>query len=357
MPSSSSTPAQPPHHHHITTYAIPSSSPPSLPRTTTISQPPPKGAFGLSEALKERQLHKKTLHEKDSNYDLSVIKVQFHQFIHSKVLEPSNYNSYDLETRRDFKDYTQMEPQTFKEEIIKNMDSIEQCIVKRAHHERELQNRLKRLNERKLQIQQCKIQKVKASYASSGETDCSRIVSDKGNDQGLENQSNTSEDENTRSRNMLVEKVDSNVISDSPDMCDNEIQTDQNVVECDDEQLVDQAWEKHSHASFCAPTALDMEVLIQTCLMPLAIKTQNDSFTFVHELKETAFATNQKSTGVTPHSWPQVRKLSFAMPYNVNAPDPSRNSLKHVSFQSPRESVGSNDMVHNYYLEEAKKKA
>ncbi|GJR34392.1 retrovirus-related pol polyprotein from transposon TNT 1-94 [Tanacetum coccineum] len=30
----------------------------------------------------------------------------------------------------------------------------------------------------------------------------------------------------------------------------------------------------------------DMEILIKTCLMPLAIKTQNDSFTFVHELKQ-----------------------------------------------------------------------
>ncbi|GJS71464.1 hypothetical protein Tco_0704305 [Tanacetum coccineum] len=60
---------------------------------------------------------------------------------------------------------------------------------------------------------------------------------------------------------------------------------------------------------------------------------------------------------VTPHSWPQVRKSSFAKPYNVNALGPSRNSPKHVSFQSTKESVGSNDMVHNYYLEEAKKKA
>ncbi|GJU69259.1 hypothetical protein Tco_1255518 [Tanacetum coccineum] len=60
---------------------------------------------------------------------------------------------------------------------------------------------------------------------------------------------------------------------------------------------------------------------------------------------------------VTPHSWPQVRKSSFAKPYDVNAPDPSRNNLKHVSFQSPREYVGSNDMVHNSYLEEAKKNA
>nr|GEY88580.1 ribonuclease H-like domain-containing protein [Tanacetum cinerariifolium] len=29
-----------------------------------------------------------------------------------------------------------------------------------------------------------------------------------------------------------------------------------------------------------------MEILIQTCLMPLAIKTQNDSFKFIHELKQ-----------------------------------------------------------------------
>nr|GEW07253.1 hypothetical protein [Tanacetum cinerariifolium] len=35
-----------------------------------------------------------------------------------------------------------------------------------------------------------------------------------------------------------VQEVDSNVIPDSPDMCDNDIQTDQNVVECDDERVV-----------------------------------------------------------------------------------------------------------------------
>nr|GEV32134.1 hypothetical protein [Tanacetum cinerariifolium] len=208
------------------------------------------------------------------------MKVKFDQFIHSKVLKPSNYNSYDLETRRDFKEYTQMEPQTFKDAIIPNMDSIEQCIVERASHEQELQNGLKRLNERKLQIQKCKVQKVKASNASSGDKDCSRIVSDKENDQVSENQSNTSGDESSRSRNecndkstsmddtdirpsydtesmievpyiteynvfvvdtqhseqseciintCVVEKVDSNVIPDSPDMCDNDIQIEQNV--------------------------------------------------------------------------------------------------------------------------------
>nr|GEU64319.1 reverse transcriptase domain-containing protein [Tanacetum cinerariifolium] len=76
---------------------------------------------------------------------------------------------------------------------------IEYCIVERACHEQETQNRLKRLNERKLQIQECKVQKVKATDASSRDTNCSAIVSDKENDQGLENQGNTSGDESTSS--------------------------------------------------------------------------------------------------------------------------------------------------------------
>ncbi|GKA51999.1 hypothetical protein Tco_0745195 [Tanacetum coccineum] len=51
-------------------------------------------------------------------------------------------------------------------------------------------------------------------------------------------------------------------------------------------EFVDQAWVKHSKDHFRAPTANDIEILIKTCLMPLALKTQNDSFAFVHELKK-----------------------------------------------------------------------
>ncbi|GJR73165.1 hypothetical protein Tco_0085530 [Tanacetum coccineum] len=203
----------------------------------------------------ENQLNNEILHEKDSKSTLSVIKVEFDKFIHSEVLKSSNYDSNAREAIR---------------------------------HEQEIQNRLKRLNERKLQIQECMVQKVKASDSSLGEKDCNRIVSDKGNDQGLENQSNTSGDESSRSMNecndkstsrddidirhsydtkpivevpytteynvfsidiqyseepeciintCVVEKVNSNVIPHSPDMCDNEIQTDLNAVECDDEHV------------------------------------------------------------------------------------------------------------------------
>ncbi|GKF03596.1 hypothetical protein Tco_0030519 [Tanacetum coccineum] len=100
------------------------------------------------------------------------------------------------------------------------MESIEQCIVERACHEQEMHNRMK-----------------------------SRIVSDKGNDQGLENQRNSPGDESSRSKNECNDKstsgdhtyirpsydtepiveVNSNVIPNSLDICDNDIQTDQNA--------------------------------------------------------------------------------------------------------------------------------
>nr|GEY83206.1 hypothetical protein [Tanacetum cinerariifolium] len=51
-------------------------------------------------------------------------------------------------------------------------------------------------------------------------------------------------------------------------------------------QTIDDAWTKHSKDLFFAPTAHDMEILIQTCLIPLAIKTQGDSLKFVNELKQ-----------------------------------------------------------------------
>nr|GEY99008.1 integrase, catalytic region, zinc finger, CCHC-type, peptidase aspartic, catalytic [Tanacetum cinerariifolium] len=52
------------------------------------------------------------------------------------------------------------------------------------------------------------------------------------------------------------------------------------------DKIVDNAWIKHSKDQFRALTAQDMEILIQTCLMHLALKTQHDSFIFVHELKQ-----------------------------------------------------------------------
>ncbi|GJZ95290.1 hypothetical protein Tco_0667493 [Tanacetum coccineum] len=58
------------------------------------------------------------------------------------------------------------------------MNSIEQCIVERASHEQELKMKLKKLSERQLMIQQCKVQEVQSSVTSSGDETSSVIVSD-----------------------------------------------------------------------------------------------------------------------------------------------------------------------------------
>nr|GEZ38816.1 hypothetical protein [Tanacetum cinerariifolium] len=95
-----------------------------------------------------------------------------------------------------------------------------------------------------------------------------------------------SEQSKSVSNTCLVETDDSNVIPDSPDI---KSQQAYNVMTNNInhfKEIVDNAWIKHSKDHFRSPTAQDMEILIQTCLMPLAIKTQNDSFLFVHELKQ-----------------------------------------------------------------------
>ncbi|GKE95599.1 hypothetical protein Tco_1580454 [Tanacetum coccineum] len=80
---------------------------------------------------------------------------------------------FDREVRENFRDYTKMTAQTFKEIIIQNLNSIEQCIIERASHEQELKMTLKKLSER-----QCKVQEVQSSVTSSGDETSSRIVSD-----------------------------------------------------------------------------------------------------------------------------------------------------------------------------------
>ncbi|GJX31929.1 hypothetical protein Tco_0241784 [Tanacetum coccineum] len=124
----------------------------------------------------------------------------------------------------------------------------------------------------------------------------------KGNDQGLENQSNTSRDESSRSRNECNEKstssddtdirpsydtepmveADRNVTPDSPDICDNEIQTDHNALECDDEHV--------ALANLIANLKLDID---ENKTIQKQLKKANTSLT--QELKECKYTLAETS--------------------------------------------------------------
>ncbi|GJU12000.1 retrovirus-related pol polyprotein from transposon TNT 1-94 [Tanacetum coccineum] len=82
-----------------------------------------------------------------------------------------------------------------------------------------------------------------------------------------------SEQPGSISNTCVVEKVDSNIIPNSPDMCDNDIQTGQNVVECDDERVV--------LANLIANLKLDVD---ENKKIQKQLKKANTSL--AHELKE-----------------------------------------------------------------------
>ncbi|GKA72098.1 hypothetical protein Tco_0778314 [Tanacetum coccineum] len=102
----------------------------------------------------------------------------------------------------------------------------------------------------------------------------------------------------------------------------------------------------------------DNDLLLQECVLKYIMCVILCSFDNIDEQTELQFVVKNASTKpVTPHSWPQVRQSAFAKPHPVNALDLSTYSLNPVSKSTLKESVGSNDMVYNYYLEEDKKKA
>ncbi|GJW42965.1 hypothetical protein Tco_0071764 [Tanacetum coccineum] len=220
------------------------------------------------------------------------------------------------------------------------MNSIEQCIIERASHEQELKMTLKKLSERQLQIQQCKVQEIQSSVTGSGDETSSGIIpydtSDPANrfcpngeeTMTLEKESRSKLDKDkvkpydytyqnslyetfkppsktyldqlvrakevrktmwrktfNRTKPNIAKNVSflpiSKSISKSRQVY-NEMTNNFNHFRT----ICQQTWSNHTNSAFPNPTAKSMEVLIKTLLMPLSDKTILDSHCFVHELKK-----------------------------------------------------------------------
>ncbi|GJZ87776.1 hypothetical protein Tco_0659386 [Tanacetum coccineum] len=106
----------------------------------------------------EQQLTKETILESNCKNAFKVLKTQFEKIFTSVLITPSSLDG--TYARKDFHAYTGMEPQLFKETILKNFDFIEDYLLKIIIHAQTIQ---KRLDDKKLQIQECTVQEVKAS--------------------------------------------------------------------------------------------------------------------------------------------------------------------------------------------------
>ncbi|GJU33235.1 hypothetical protein Tco_1176824 [Tanacetum coccineum] len=229
-----------------------------------------------------------------------------------------------------------------------------------------------------LQIQDYKVQEVKALNASSGNIESSRKVSNKGNanssgndcsktgnDQSLGNEGSTSGNEISVGPGYeCSEKINSGNYTDIRPSYDAEL-----MAELQDKTIAKakmrESWNKMKgkgvDTNFKKPSILGKPPL-QTIRnqpvvrQPNAFKSKRSQFSKTH-IASQVVEKNALTKPVTPHSWPQVRQYVFAKPHHVNAPASSWYSSNPVSNSTPKESVGSNDMVQYYYLEEAKKKA
>ncbi|GJY90002.1 hypothetical protein Tco_0505198 [Tanacetum coccineum] len=65
---------------------------------------------------------------------------------------------------------------------------------------------------------------------------------------------------------------------------------------------------------------------------------------------------NDLSKPVTPYYLPKIRESAFVKSNHVIASISYRNSSNSISTLTLKETYGSNDMIHNYYLEDARKK-
>ncbi|GJS13875.1 retrovirus-related pol polyprotein from transposon TNT 1-94 [Tanacetum coccineum] len=111
---------------------------------------------------------------------------------------------------------------------------------------------------------------------------------------------------------------------------------------------------KESFAPFAKPSILGKPVLQpprnqSVVRQPNAFKSERPNFSKPRFASQVD-VNNVLSKPVTQHYLPKGRESAFAKPNHMIASSSSRNSSKNM----PR--FSSNDMVHNYYLEEAKKK-
>ncbi|GJS79124.1 hypothetical protein Tco_0729005 [Tanacetum coccineum] len=170
----------------------------------------------------ETLLNAETLHEMDSKSALSVIKVQFERFINSDLLKPldiySRSFSSDREVRENFRDYTKMTAQTFKETIIQNMNSIEQLQGSKRIWEAH-------------RVRHGKIQEVSPEESSSTSQPLEQVQNHDENDV-FANVRRHSEQPESINDTYVLEKDDSNVIPDSSNICTNKNQVEQKCGEC-----------------------------------------------------------------------------------------------------------------------------
>nr|GEV56030.1 hypothetical protein [Tanacetum cinerariifolium] len=317
----------------------------------------------------EKQIDKEDFQEIGSMAAFNVLETQFQMFIMNRDYLNDEYVAM---TRRYFIRYTGQAIPEFHDTLIQHLESVKKSIDERLQLKREYDSWV---NERQMKTTEEKVDKSKALDVSSVDTKSSRTKSKNQDTSGRSG--NDAHDNDADIRPIYDEEpmaevqttAEINVFAigqqhtEQPEF-NNEGEVVQNAEECHDtwkpmsEPLRNQSVViqpnafKSERPRFSKPRWKPMSEPLRNqsvVIQPNAFKSERPRFS-KPRCDSQVDVHNDLSKPVTTHYLPKEREAAFAEPHHMIASSNSRIRSKNMTRFS------SNDVVHNHYLEEAKKR-
>nr|GEV84291.1 ribonuclease H-like domain-containing protein [Tanacetum cinerariifolium] len=241
-------------------------------------------------------------------------------------------------TNKYFVKYTGIKVKHFKDTLLQHIGNVKKSVAERTRHQRQYN---RRVNKRQLHMQESKIDTGKAVNDDLVVTKSSRTES-------------KVQDDNSRSGNDTdTDNTDIRPIYDKKPMAEIQFSAECNIFaigkhhteqpEIINEGRADQYSKQCQAKSPMLDSSLDNQT---TEYSKQSLEPQMSKPRFASQV----YVSNNLSRPVTQHYLPKRRESISAKPDHMIASSESRDSSKNM----PR--FSSNDMVHNHYLEEARKK-
>ncbi|GKB10763.1 hypothetical protein Tco_0844686 [Tanacetum coccineum] len=285
-----------------------------------------------------KQLDREEFQETESIGAFRVLMKQFQTFVNFLYC----FDDFDSAMiRKSFLEHTRTEIQQFRDTLIQHMKSVKKSIDKRAQHKRE-KNR--RVNDRVMQSKEGKVD-------SSTALDVGLVVMESNETESERHVSSSRSGKDTH-----AEDADINFVNDKQPL--GEVQL---TVQHDTLAMTHICWKSKTIENADLKAQIQEKVFANVALknelrknqsvvrQPNAFKSEWPNFSKPRFASQVD-VNNVLSKPVTQHYLPKGRESAFAKPNYMIASSSSKNNSKNMSRFS------SNDMVHNYYLEKAKKK-
>ncbi|GKB03494.1 hypothetical protein Tco_0831637 [Tanacetum coccineum] len=237
-------------------------------------------------------------------------------------------------TNKYFAKYTGIEVKQFKDTLLQHIGNVKKSVTERTHHQRQYD---RRVNKRQMRTHESKVNTGKELDVYLVDTESIRTDS-------------TVQDESSKSEND-TDAYDTNIrpIYDEEPMAEEKvfaIAALKNELRKSKGNDVDTKFAK---------TSVLGKPILQSLRNQLVVRQSNAFKSERHQISKPRFASQvdvekDLSKPVTQHYLPRGKEYAFAKPNHMIVSSSSRNSFKNI----PR--FSSNDIVHNHYLDEARKK-